>query len=150
MHGFYFYRRTVNLCPSLPPFVHSTCYFHPSHTMDKHPIQSLSSVQSFEHFLASFSRCLHRLLLSHLHSTVQNQSAQSIADINYVITVAQKKKTTSSHCPAVYKYLLNCKSGASLARQHYRSEFHRRHEAQRTWLLLPEHLRSSLSFTIMF
>lgn len=61
-----------------------------------------------------------------------------------------RKKHTSSHCPAVYKYLLNCKSAASLARQHYRSEFHRRHEAQWTWLLLPEHLCSSLSFTIMF
>lgn len=36
----------MHLFPSLPPFMHSTCYFHSSHTMDKCPIQSLGSVQT--------------------------------------------------------------------------------------------------------
>lgn len=108
----FYWRRMVHQFPSLPPFIHSTCYFHPSHSVDKCPIQSLGSVQTFEHFLASLSWSLHRSLPSPqstgqkslFHSAVQNRTVQSIADINYVIAVTQKKtlQVTAQWCINIY------------------------------------------------
>lgn len=112
---FFYWRRIVHLFPSLPPFIHSTCYFHPSNAVDKWPIQSLGSVQTCEHFLASFSWSLHRFLpfaqptgqTPLFYSTELDCSKHCWHSLCYW---SCSEKCTSSHCPVVYKNVLKCKS----------------------------------------
>lgn len=81
--------RTESTFPLSLPFKCST----PSDTMDKRPIECLSSIPTFEHFLATFSRCLNRSLpsphpLGRNHAAGQNWAVQSV--VNHVFAVARK------------------------------------------------------------
>lgn len=91
MHWIRICWRTLYIFLLSLPFKYST----PSNTMDKCPIQRLSSVLTFEHFMAAFSQCLNRFLPSpHLlnrnHSAGQNWAAQSVTGTNHVFAVTGK------------------------------------------------------------
>lgn len=147
----FYWRRMVNLFLSLPPFIHSTCHYHQCNTVDKCPIQSLGSVQTFEHFLASFSRSVQITTFSPIYWAkiiVSFCCRDRIRLLKALWLQKFIKKSTSSRCSVVNKYLLKSKSAASLARECCRIGFHRRNKAQSIQLLLLEYLWLSLSFII--
>lgn len=113
-----------------------------TNTVDKCPIQSLGSVQTFEHFLAPFSQSLQITTFSPIHWAkiiVSFCCTEPIRLFKVLWQEKLRKKSTSSWCSVVYKYLLKSKSAASLAREHCRTGFHRRNKAQWTQLLLLEY-----------
>lgn len=120
-----------------------------TNTVHKCPIQSLGSVQTFEHFLASFSPSLQITTFSPIYWAkiiVSFCCTDPMRLLKALWLQKFRKKSTSSHCSVVYKYLLKSKSAASLAKEHCRTGFHRRNKAQWTpQLLLLEYLWLSVS-----
>lgn len=142
-------------CIYSPPCPHSyiphAISTRATNTVDKCPIQSLGSLQTFEHFLASSSWSLQITNFSPINWAkiiVSFCCTEPIRLFKALWLQKLRKKSTSSRCSVVYKYLLKSKSAASLAREHCRTGFHRRNEAQWTQLLLLEYLWLSLSFII--
>lgn len=158
MHWIVFFFTGEGWCMYSPPCPHShiphAISTRVTNTVDKRPIQSLGSVQTFERFLASFSQSLQITTFSPIYWAkiiVSFCCTDPIRLLKALWLQKFRKKSISSCCSVVYKYLLKSKSAASLAREHCRTGFHRRNKAQWTQLLLLEYFdyHSVSSFNVL-